>query len=139
MNEPCGEQANIHPRFDSTGARGLASREVCNAFVIWMCASWGCRQTLPPNVFESVRYRGPRTLPTQIPNLQTDVRSSSVVRVWVLHRSRNSFAIQSRDDFDFVSCLRVTLKHMRRDRHELHITSLEAYKVLYVAAAIKFW
>ena len=56
---------------------------------------------------------GARTLPTQTSNLQTDVRSSSVVCVWDLHRSRNSFVIQFRDKFVFVPCLCVTPTHTR--------------------------
>ena len=93
----------------STSAIGVwQAEEVCNAFVIWMSALCGCRQKLLPNVFESARYQGPRTLPTQTPNLQTDVRSSSVVRVCELHRSRNSVVVQSRDRFDCVQCLCAT-------------------------------
>ena len=113
------------------------TEKVCDAFVIWMSASCSCRQL--PNVIESARYRDSTTLPAQTPNLQTDVRTRSVVCVWELHRSRNSFVIQSRDNFDFVPCLCVTLAHMRRNRHDVHIMSLDVSTVVYVATAIKFW
>ena len=135
-----GEQANIHLRFDSTGARGLASRKglqtpSSSGRALPGVAGRNCRQTCS-------NQQGTGARDSCRLKYQTDRQAfapSSVVRIWVLHRSRNTFAIQSRDDFDFVPCLRVTLKHMRRDRHELHITSLEARKVLYVATAIKFW
>ena len=54
------------------------------------------------------------------------------------HRPRTSFVVPSRDNFDIVLCLCVTLTHRRRDRHELHIMSLEVFKVLCVATASKF-
>ena len=78
----CGQQVHIHFLSDSTVLLEWQAEKVCSAFVIWMCASCGCRQKVLPNVCESARYLGPRTLPTQTPNLQTGVRTSSVVLIF---------------------------------------------------------
>ena len=53
-----------------------------NALFVWTAVSCGCRQRLQLDVFKSAMYLGPRTWPTETPNLQTDVRSNSVARAW---------------------------------------------------------
>ena len=70
------------------------AEEVCNGYVIWTCDFCGCRRKPPARTFESARCLVLRTWLTLIPNLQTNVRSSSADQRWASQRSRNSSVMQ---------------------------------------------
>ena len=91
------------------------AEEVCNGSVIWTCDFCVCKKRPPARTFESARCLVRRTLPTLTPNLQTNVRSSSVDRRWASQRSRNSFVMQSCNMFttEFLSLCHRSCSHVQ--------------------------
>ena len=73
-----GHHVNIDLRSDSTGSIRLASRRGLQR-LRHLHDFYGCKQRLPPSVFETAKYQVLRTWLTLTPNLQTEVRSTSSV------------------------------------------------------------
>ena len=123
----CGQPVHIHLRSDSNSAIGVASRKGLQRFrhldvrFLWLQAEIAANRVATNKVLGQTFAR----VLSYVYGSYTD--------------PRNSVVIQSRDSFEFVSCLCVTLTHTRRDRHELHIMSLEVITVCCVATAMKCW